>query len=458
MKQKNVILMVVAVGCGLVAAFLTTQINAKPKTEMVEVWVAAADMPVGTLLSKADLPKQIVKKPLPKEGLPPNIVIDENELVDKRLSTSLLAGEPFVVSKLSKTGVIILPPGKDMVALQMSVANSAAGFVGPGSKVDVLATLRLGNTIKALPLLVDMHVLAIDTHTSYDTKNGAFPNMSMVSFAVTQEQALLLALAKQRGCHLELLLRHPNKPLDLNYDIKKVKRMLEDTMNPTLINVTAGKDEEVPNDRTTSSPELPVKPVTPMNAEAPPPMKIDSIKVLVATESIAPNTEITKDLIAQKFKEIELPKQLSNDALGDLSAFEGQFLKSMVGKGQWVTPGMIGAPAPKPAPQDEFTAPKPGPVEAPESLPAEPSKPDAKPVVADKKIRDVSVHTASGTLVYRFEEVRAGEWKLKQVLSPQQATKQQPQTPADSAAETPEKTPEAEKAPEKMPEQGKKFE
>ena len=29
MKQKNLILMVVAVGCGLVAAFLTTQINAQ---------------------------------------------------------------------------------------------------------------------------------------------------------------------------------------------------------------------------------------------------------------------------------------------------------------------------------------------------------------------------------------------------------------------------------------------
>ena len=37
MKQKNLILMVVAVGCGLVAAFLTTQINAKPKVEKVEV-------------------------------------------------------------------------------------------------------------------------------------------------------------------------------------------------------------------------------------------------------------------------------------------------------------------------------------------------------------------------------------------------------------------------------------
>ena len=50
MKQKNVILMVVAVGCGLVAAFLTTQINAKPKVEQVEVVVALKDLPVGTVI------------------------------------------------------------------------------------------------------------------------------------------------------------------------------------------------------------------------------------------------------------------------------------------------------------------------------------------------------------------------------------------------------------------------
>ncbi len=55
MKQKNLILMVVAVGCGLVAAFLTTQINAKPKVEKIAVWVAAKDLPVGTVFTKAEI-------------------------------------------------------------------------------------------------------------------------------------------------------------------------------------------------------------------------------------------------------------------------------------------------------------------------------------------------------------------------------------------------------------------
>src|SRR5206468_11176458 len=55
MKQKNLILMVVAVGCGLVAAFLTSQMSARSSAvEQVEVIVAAKDLPVGTMLGKED--------------------------------------------------------------------------------------------------------------------------------------------------------------------------------------------------------------------------------------------------------------------------------------------------------------------------------------------------------------------------------------------------------------------
>lgn len=35
-------------------------------------------------------------------------------------------------------------------------------------------------------------------------------------------------MAKQRGCHLELLLRNPSKPVDLNYDMHKVIKLLEE--------------------------------------------------------------------------------------------------------------------------------------------------------------------------------------------------------------------------------------
>jgi Flp pilus assembly protein CpaB len=113
MKQKNVILMVVAVGCGLVAAFLTSQMSAKSNVEQVEVLVAAKDLPVGTTLTREDLSndKMVKIRKMPKDGLPPAYVISREELIDKRLSRPVRAEETFNPQDLLKGGAITLPRG-----------------------------------------------------------------------------------------------------------------------------------------------------------------------------------------------------------------------------------------------------------------------------------------------------------------------------------------------------------
>ena len=56
MKQKNVVLMVVAAACGLAAALLTTQMSGKPAApDQVEILAAAKDLPVGQKLDKQKL-------------------------------------------------------------------------------------------------------------------------------------------------------------------------------------------------------------------------------------------------------------------------------------------------------------------------------------------------------------------------------------------------------------------
>jgi hypothetical protein len=55
-----------------------------------------------------------------------------------------------------------------------------------------------------------------------------------VWFAVTEKQALLLSLAKSRGCSAELVLRNPNKPPtdDEGYDFDKVSKFLSEVPEP----------------------------------------------------------------------------------------------------------------------------------------------------------------------------------------------------------------------------------
>jgi pilus assembly protein CpaB len=168
MKQKNIIMMAVAVGFGLVAALLTSQMSAKTQIEMVDVMVAAKDLPVGTSLNKEDVAdEKVIKwKKIPRDVVPPGIVESPDELVDKRLSRAIRAEETINRADVTKGGVVTIPPGMQMSTVQLAAHQAVAGFVGPGSRVDVLATVRLSEKIIALPILVDMLVLAVNTDTS----------------------------------------------------------------------------------------------------------------------------------------------------------------------------------------------------------------------------------------------------------------------------------------------------
>jgi Flp pilus assembly protein CpaB len=411
MKQKNIIMMAVAVGFGLVAALLTSQMSAKSTVESVDVLVAAKDLPVGSLLTKEDVTNEkVVKwKKIPKDAIPPGIVESTDELVEKRLSRAIRAEEPINRADVTKGGVVTIPSGMKMATIQLAAHQAVAGFVGPGSRVDVLGTVRLGERIIALPVLVDMLVLAVNTDTTY-TKEGVYPTVNTVSFAVTQKQALLIKLAQARGSDMTLLLRNPEDPntkADSTYNIDKVINLLRNEKNPADIVVSeSGEIESLGKDE----PEL--KTVVP-----PPTPKIELVKVPYALVDIAPGTELTTDLITDPkvFGVRDMPLEFAEDAVLDLNQHLTKVLKNGLGKGQWVTKSLVGEASLKAGPRDEFNPSKGGP-----NSPA--------PSVAKRKIHDLQIHTGSGTKTFRYVEMAPGEWKLWGEVRPGQDA--EPEAPA----------------------------
>lgn len=437
MKQKNIVLMVVAVGCGLVAAALTQYSRAKP-VEQEEVIVAAKDLPVGTVFTAADMNNLVKRKSVPKDGLPPKYIKNFDELLDKRLGRPMRAEESINPDDLNKG--IMLPDGRDLVSLSIGAGSAASGFVPPGSRIDIIASLRLGNTTKVFKLLVNTQIVNANQDLTNNQKTGAYADLNQVGLALNEKEALALELAKSRGCTLTIKLRNDKKSAedDKDYDIEKVLKLLEDKEHPAEV-VAPTTNPEV---KKPEPPKTEVKPETPPTMPTMPVVEAPkTVKVWYALKDIAPGTEITADLIKEAFEVGELEEKKAGTALTDFADTTGKVFVLGVAQGHWVTKSMVGKATPKAGPIDSFTPP------LPDVKPADPVKPPevkpepVKPQPAKPEFVDVPVTGPSGTVVHRYEKFPNGKMRKVAELTPEQAAAADKQ----NAPEEP-KTPQGRKA------------
>ncbi|WP_439627825.1 alpha-2-macroglobulin family protein [Gemmata sp.] len=125
----------------------------------------------------------------------------------------------------------VVPPanGARRASLPMTAGKAAGGYVGPGSRVDIVASWMEGTTRRVATLLADKTVIAVDGVRDLNVQQ-TFPDLRTVSYDLTDEEADLVAFAVNKGCNLETLLRHPDAPRR-PYDIQQVKRQLGYTPN-----------------------------------------------------------------------------------------------------------------------------------------------------------------------------------------------------------------------------------
>jgi len=411
MKQKNMILVVVAVGCGLVAAFLTANMSARPKTaavDMIDIPCAAKDLSVGTKLTKDEMSKLVTTKKVPKDQAPPMYVATIEELADKRVTRTLRPGDTFNPADLTVNGFLNPPPGHSVMTVRCSVDEAVAGFIGPGARVDVIASVQLRKSQRwmVFPLFQDILVLAVDSNSAPTQTGGAFASLSMVSFAVNAETSLLLQGAVSSGAMMRLALRHQEDPT-----IYKEKLSTEEIWD-----IFSGRVEE----KKEKVPE-PAKPVL--------------VKVKVPTVDLPVGTELSESVIVAKFKDTEFPEGfVPEGAVTDLKKFTGKYLVRELSANFFVPQSSIGE---KPSDKPKTVVPK---------VAEAPAKP--KPVYMD-----VTVQTANGTKKFRYLKKDDGEYhaigEVPANLPPSTERKREPKPSDDEPAD--EKPPEDKKKEESDP-------
>lgn len=233
MKSKQLavlgIALVAAAGAGYLALNLAKPepvvvqktIKKGPDVRLEEVLVASDDLPVGSKLSGnyrwQKWPEAAVTDGLITRSAEPEAGTEFEQWVVRNI---IYRGEPIRRSKLLGPGErfmsSMLPSGKRAVAVQISKATSAGGFILPNDFVDLIMTRRNNQQEQALAasdgfitetILKNIRVLAIDQTIVEDEEGNKTIIGETATLELTPQQAEIVTVAQQMADRLSLSLR-----------------------------------------------------------------------------------------------------------------------------------------------------------------------------------------------------------------------------------------------------------
>jgi len=218
MRRKTIILLVIALGCGSVAAIGISEVlkvqeqEAPPEMETVDIYVTDTTVAIGVVLT----PQMVKLEPWPKDRVPEGAITDWENIQNRRPKTQLFKGEAILEAKLidpndPNTPTERIPKGFRVLPIKVT-SDTTSGLVQPGDEVDVLVVLRQCGSVReamAKTILKKARVFAINEHFyRRDDAEGGVLQARTVSLQVTPRQVEVLTLAQKLG-DLNLAFRSP---------------------------------------------------------------------------------------------------------------------------------------------------------------------------------------------------------------------------------------------------------
>ena len=216
--RRTAIVIAVATGAALAASYGVYAAIARIPERRVEVAtmktvVAASGMPLGTLLTKESV--KLIDWPA-RTPLTGGFATIE-EVVDRGLIASVVENEPLTANKVAsrEAGAGLPPtilPGMRAMSVKVNEVIGVAGFVVPGTRVDVMTVIDDEEDQDSLARVVVSNVQVLTAGTRYDQEEakeeGKAIRSTVVTLMVTPEDAERIALAQAKG-QLMLSLRNP---------------------------------------------------------------------------------------------------------------------------------------------------------------------------------------------------------------------------------------------------------
>ena len=217
MRMKSLILIFIALGCGLVSSIGISQVmdrgGSGGSLEVEQILVALNDIDIGSKLDATN----VKLEDWPKAKVPEGAIRRLDDVKEKFANSRFFKGEPLHISKVTdQLGNIATKVPQGYRAMPVKVdEDTVMKAISPGDRVDVMVFLRKNlpdiPDTGAFTILRNVRVFAINSNTerATDGKSEA-NNFRTVSLLVKPEHSRELVIAGQLG-KIMLTLRRPDE-------------------------------------------------------------------------------------------------------------------------------------------------------------------------------------------------------------------------------------------------------
>ncbi|MFB9135141.1 Flp pilus assembly protein CpaB [Vibrio olivae] len=217
-RNQIILLFFLSILFGLGAVFFSkqwmdSQTHPQVEVEVVErepVVIASQEIKAGTIVDSAHLSTKLLEKSWRTEEQ----YTSADDLVGQVVENTIFPGEIITLNRVTTPGegatlAALIPENKRAVTIRVNDVIGVAGFLLPGNKVDVLNTIKYGQTsANTRTVLKDIKVLAVDQTAKTDENKPII--VRAVTLEVSPSEAEKLLSAKSRG-EIQLTLRNPHE-------------------------------------------------------------------------------------------------------------------------------------------------------------------------------------------------------------------------------------------------------
>ena len=234
MNKKTIILLGIALFCGLLAVVLVKSYLKREESKlyqgmnMVPVIAITQDTASGQIITQ----QLIAKRNVPEKFVHKNAINpkDFELILGQKLQFPMKRGDTLLWNSISADGAQlgkkgfseIITKGERALTIPIDEIGGVGGFIKPNDHIDILYTVRSEITGEecTITLLQNMTVLATGRSFggSLEKKQGGGYNT--LTLLVTLEEAELLVFAQKRG-QISTILRNP-EDIDTRQDIPRV--------------------------------------------------------------------------------------------------------------------------------------------------------------------------------------------------------------------------------------------